>query len=317
MTQIKPAYVIVVGNEKGGSGKTTSAMHIIVGLLQMGFIVGTIDLDAHQRTLTRYVYNRRRWNRVHGPILPLPHHSDFRPSSDDSVEEARREDAERLAQVIAELKESCDYIVIDCPGAHSALAAEGHSYAETLITPINDSLVDLDLLVQLNPGNLEVDSIGSYARMVIQQRRRRVDGERPKLNWLVMRNRLSSIANQNKMKVTDVLARLSAAMGFRLIEGFGERVIFRQLFLEGATVLDLREPVFDIKLTMSHVAARQEIRKLLESLDLEPLNEKLPMIGAAASAKRKKAKEPAEAPAAEQPETGTPPSVTAAQAPAS
>ena len=48
-------YVIVVGNEKGGSGKTTLAMHVAIALLKAGQSVGIVDLDSNQHGLTRYV----------------------------------------------------------------------------------------------------------------------------------------------------------------------------------------------------------------------------------------------------------------------
>src|SRR3546814_6757451 len=51
-------YVIVVGSEKGGTGKSTTAIHLTVGLMKLGFRVGTIDLDARQGTFTAFWRNR-------------------------------------------------------------------------------------------------------------------------------------------------------------------------------------------------------------------------------------------------------------------
>src|SRR6516162_11714774 len=67
-------YVIVIGNEKGGSGKTTLAMHLAVALLKEGQRVGTIDLDSNQRGLTRYIENRRIWANHRRIELELPLH---------------------------------------------------------------------------------------------------------------------------------------------------------------------------------------------------------------------------------------------------
>ena len=53
--------VIVVGNEKGGSGKSTVAMHIAVGLMKSHQRVATIDLDSRQKTFTHYIENRHAW----------------------------------------------------------------------------------------------------------------------------------------------------------------------------------------------------------------------------------------------------------------
>src|SRR3977135_4655041 len=67
-------HVIVVGNEKGGSGKTTIAMHIAVALMKNGQRVATIDLDSRQRTLTHYIENRRAWARRCHVDLEVPTH---------------------------------------------------------------------------------------------------------------------------------------------------------------------------------------------------------------------------------------------------
>src|SRR5215468_11434500 len=67
-------HVIVIGNQKGGSGKSTFAMHIIVALLKAGKRVASFDLDLNQLTLTRYLGNRHEWDRKHEQKLELPDH---------------------------------------------------------------------------------------------------------------------------------------------------------------------------------------------------------------------------------------------------
>src|SRR5271170_4560613 len=68
------AHVIVLGNEKGGSGKSTTAMHVAVALLQAGQRVATIDLDSRQGSFTHYVENRRAWATRAGIELEHPRH---------------------------------------------------------------------------------------------------------------------------------------------------------------------------------------------------------------------------------------------------
>ena len=68
------AHVIVLGNEKGGSGKSTVASHVAVGLLKAGQRVATIDLDARQQSFTRYINNRRAWAAHTGLDLVVPVH---------------------------------------------------------------------------------------------------------------------------------------------------------------------------------------------------------------------------------------------------
>ncbi len=66
--------VIVVVNEKGGSGKSTVAIHVAVALIRSGQSVATIDLDASQRSFTQYIDNRLAWSRQRGIALPTPAH---------------------------------------------------------------------------------------------------------------------------------------------------------------------------------------------------------------------------------------------------
>src|SRR5262245_61592558 len=71
---LRSAHVIVLGNEKGGSGKSTTAMHNAVALMKAGQRVATIDLDGRQKTLTHYVEHRRAWAERTGVPLDLPTH---------------------------------------------------------------------------------------------------------------------------------------------------------------------------------------------------------------------------------------------------
>ncbi len=262
------AHVIVFGNEKGGSGKSTAAMHIAVALLRDGARVGTIDVDARQGTFTRYIENRRAWAAAKGLGTPLPEHRPIPPSTMTTRPEAEADEKARLDAAFADLLPVCDYIIADTPGSDTFLSRHAHTYADTLVTPLNDSFVDLDLLARVDPETLKVVRPSIYAETVWKQRQlRAMSGGKP-VDWLVMRNRLSALAARNKRDMGAVLESLARRIGYRLAAGLSERVIYRELFLKGLTLLDLREEKTGIAMTMSHVAARQEVRDLLSALNL-------------------------------------------------
>jgi chromosome partitioning protein len=249
-------YIIVFGNEKGGSGKSTAAIHVAIGLLLQGYQVGTIDLDVRQGTLGRYLENRRR-TATSGdyPNLPVPQHIPVERGTE-------AEESERLNAAIAELSQTCTHIVIDTPGTDNTLSRLGHSLADTLVTPMNDSFIDLDLLAKLNQDTHEIIAPSTYSEMVWDRRKQRALRDRGSIDWVVMRNRLSHLDARNKRDIADVMEKLSRRIGFRLAGGFGERVIFRELFLKGLTLLDPRKG----GLTMSQIAARQEVRSLIDTI---------------------------------------------------
>ncbi|MBO6783307.1 MAG: AAA family ATPase [Alphaproteobacteria bacterium] len=267
------ATVIVFGNEKGGTGKSTTAMHVIVGLLREGYAVGAIDLDARQSTLATYFDNRRIYAARHGLSLPHPTYRAIERSDLPDRPAAEENERTRLAAAISDLSATSDVIVIDTPGSDSHLSRAGHSYADILVTPINDSFVDLDLLGRVDPDTNTVLRPSSYSEMVWEQKKARALRDGGSIDWVVMRNRLAALDSRNKRNMDAALEALSARLGFRLAYGFSERVIFRELFLKGLTLLDIREEGSDVELTMSHVAALQEVRKLLHALGVPEAGE--------------------------------------------
>lgn len=260
-------YIIVLGNEKGGTGKSTVAMHIITSLLRQGYKVGSVDVDARQGTLSRYVENRKARLAAKGEDLPLPEHVPIFRSTLPVVEDANNEDSQNVANTIAKfVSEGFDYVVIDTPGSDTYLSRVAHSYANTLITPLNDSFIDLDMLVRVNGDSMDILRPSTYAEMVWDQKKQRAIRDGGSIDWIVMRNRLSSIHSRNKEEMERILKALAKRIGFRLVHGFGERVIFRELFLSGLTLLDMRET--GTQISLSHMAAKQELASLLEAIEL-------------------------------------------------
>lgn len=267
----RDARVIVIGNEKGGAGKSTVSIHLSVCLLRTGKKVGVIDLDVRQRSLTRYLENRVRWAQNTGATLVMPEIVRVEASQERDLDRAEIEERERFEFGLARLKQTCDFILIDAPGGDTFLSRIAHRSADTLITPLNDSFVDFDLLGDVNPQTLEVLRPSFYSEMVWDCRKRKAQTSRRPIDWVVMRNRMSPLAARNKERVGGALENLSKRIGFRLAPGLSERVIYRELFPAGLTLLDLTEAGSNVAFTMSHKAARQELRDLVIVLQLPEL----------------------------------------------
>jgi len=263
------AHVVVLGNEKGGSGKSTTALHIAVALLKAGQRVATIDLDSRQKSFTHYIENRRAWADRAGLRLELPTHFCIERADGPSVEANEAHEFARFSQVIAKIEHTHDVVVIDTPGSDSYLMRLAHSMADTLVTPLNDSFVDFDVLGTLDQTDFSVTGESHYARMVREARRQRrlIDGRL--LDWIVVRNRLSQLGSRNKRLVGEGIGELARRMGFRSVDGFAERVVFREFFPRGLTALDnLDEATLGTRPSMSHVTAREEVIALLNTLHL-------------------------------------------------
>ena len=265
------AHIVVVGNQKGGSGKSTTTMHLIAALMAAGHRVSSIDLDARQGTLSRYIENRRVFQDRKAVRLPMPTHRSLEPSGVASVDVARAHDQHAVEKAVTDLSSRHDFIVIDTPGTDNFLSRVGHSYSDTLITPLNDSFIDLDVLAAVDAETHAMIWPSKYAEMVFQvkMQKARRDKSNRTFDWVVMRNRTGQLDSRNRRAMDAALDKLSGRIGFRLVPGFSERVIFRELFLDGLTLLDLRNPDADVKMNMSHIAARQEIRALMSAIGLE------------------------------------------------
>jgi len=261
------AYIIVVGNEKGGAGKSTVSMHLATAIARMDHNVGCLDLDLRQQTMGRYCLNRVNNLKemslsLPGPVLyPLPE------IDKAAIPEGENIFDHRLSAVISEMERSCAYIIIDCPGSHTRLSQVAHSLADTLITPLNDSFVDFDLLARVTPDGEEIQGPSVYSEMVWHARQLRAQAGLSPIDWVVLRNRLGAQQMVNKQKMERALTKLAKRIGFRIAPGFNERVIFRELFPRGLTLLDLKD-IGVKQLNISNIAARQELRDLMKAVNL-------------------------------------------------
>lgn len=266
-------HVVVVGNHKGGSGKSTVAMHIIVALLKAGKRVASFDLDVNQQTLTHYIENRWAWAQQHDLPLELPDHCSI---ADDQTDRIERDDAADLAWFAARLAATdrdgtCDFVVIDTPGGVQHLSLVAHAMADTLVTPINDSLVDLDVIVAVGAANDAEPRPSRYARTVARalEGRRQVSGR--STDWIVLRNRLATLGSHNQRQVADMLEAVRTRLGFRTARGLSERLVFREYFAVGLTAFDRMErTVLGARPGATNLVARLEVRDLVEQIGLLP-----------------------------------------------
>ena len=269
------AHIILFGNEKGGSGKTTTAMHLIATLLKLGFKVATMDIDIRQASLTTYIKNRKKTSHEENLSLSIPVH--FKMMKDYDINksiEYSQKDIEDFENLVKQLNNEYDFIVIDTPGNDNILNRHAHYLANTIITPINDSFLDVDLLGKVDPKDHTKAIPSVYSSMVWEQKKHKALKKKEEINWIVVRNRLLSIDAINKRKVGSAITHLSKKLGFLIASGFGDRVIFKELFLNGLTLLDT-EKFNKMKINPSVIAARQELREFVQSLKLDEVNERL------------------------------------------
>jgi chromosome partitioning protein len=264
----KSAYVVVVGNEKGGSGKSTIAIHIAVALMKAGQRVVTIDLDSRQKSFTHYIQNRVAWSKRNRLELETPVHYFVDRSEGIRTDENEVVEFNGFVDKILAFENKYDFVVIDTPGYDTYLMRLAHSIADTLITPLNDSFVDFDVLGAVDPVTYELTDTSHYSETVCGARRARHEVDRVDIDWIVVRNRLSSLDSYNKRKLAKGLKELSLQLGFRCAEGFSERTIYREFFPRGLTVLDINKSTLGKSPSRSHVAARLEVESLLTALRL-------------------------------------------------
>ena len=269
MNQNKNPHIFVVGNEKGGAGKTTCSMHLIIGLLDRGYNIASIDVDSRQHSLTSYINNRKIYNEKNPENnVMMPMHFHIRQSTKQDIEREQEEQSS-FEQALNQAKSNADYIVIDTPGSYTNLSKIAHSYADTIITPINDSFLDLDVMAKIDGETLDISKPSIYSQMIWEQKMERATRDKGSIDWIVLRNRLSNLDAHNKRKVGEALEKLAKRISFRIAPGFSERVIFRELFPQGLTLLDLKAANHNKSFSISHVAARQELRSFFDILGVK------------------------------------------------
>ena len=267
--ELRSAHVIVVGNEKGGAGKSTLSIHLSVALLKAGRRVATIDLDTRQRTLTRFFENRRSWAQSASWPIELPFHCALERGESRDLRQNEAKEFALFADAIGAVEHDYEFVVIDTPASDSYLMRLAHSLADTLISPLNDSFIDVDVFSRVTHDRGRRGAVAHYANLVLEARRKRRLVDNGVIDWVMARNRIASLASNNAKQIAISIAKLGAELQFRVVDGLHDRVIFRELFPIGLTALDpIEQGAENRALTASQQAARREIESLVEGLRL-------------------------------------------------
>jgi chromosome partitioning protein len=267
------ASVIVVGNEKGGAGKSTVAIHTATALMHGGASVGVLDLDLRQQSFSHFFASRRAWLAANDAVAPMPLEHAL---SVDGAALAKASDEETLARfrdAFDDLSERADFLLIDTPGSDTAISRAAHGLADLIVTPMNDSFVDFDMLGVVDPVTLELKRHSLYSETVWNSRKARAAADRKTIDWVVLRNRLAATEARNRKRLDERVQALSRKVGFRVGPGLRDRVIYRELFPFGLTVADLSPSIRPVAMSLQHVAARQELRALMAALGLSGFGE--------------------------------------------
>ena len=250
---------IVFANEKGGTGKSTTAVHVAVALAYQGAKVAALDLDTRQATFFRYCENRATTQLRRNIALPGP-----------VFDTCRGDTVEALEEEAARLSEGADFLIFDTPGRDDPFARHVAASADTLVTPMNDSFVDFDLIGQVDAETFKVRKLSFYAELIwearIKRSRAQIDEHKSEMDWVVVRNRTGYTDARNQRRIEQALTELSKRVGFRAVQGLSERVVYRELFPSGLTLLDKGQLG---ELGTSHLVARQELRNLVQNLRLK------------------------------------------------
>jgi chromosome partitioning protein len=259
------ASVIVVGNEKGGAGKSTIAIHTATALLHGEAKVAMLDLDLRQQSTAHFFANRRAWLDANGAVAPMPIPTALGP---DLAKASEDETLARFQEAFDKARDEADFVLIDTPGSDTAISRTAHGLADLIVTPMNDSFVDFDMLGVVDPVTLELKRHSLYSETVWNSRKARAVNERKTIDWVVLRNRLAPTEARNRKRLDERVEALSRKVGFRIGPGLRDRVIYRELFPFGLTVADLSPQIRPVAMSLQHVAARQELRALMSALGL-------------------------------------------------
>ena len=266
---LRSAHVIVVGNEKGGTGKSTLSIHLSVALMKAGFRVATIDLDTRQQTLTRFYENRGSWAKSAPWDVELPFHFALERGNSDNVRDNETREFADFAEAIGQVEHAFEFVVIDTPASDSYLMRLAHSLADTLVSPVNDSYIDVDVFSRVHHDRTKRGAVAHYADLVLDARRKRQQVDQGMIDWVIVRNRIASLQSNNAKQIAVSLSRMSSELKFRPADGLHDRVIFRELFPIGLTALDpIEEAMRTGALSTSQQSARREIEELVATLQL-------------------------------------------------
>lgn len=268
------APIILFANEKGGVGKTTLVFNTAIDLCNRGYRVLAIDLDFRQRSLARAIENRMASNRCLGLDLPVP-----------KVCVLQQPSGPMLVQELNRLGSDRDVILIDAPGHDSPVARRAMALAQTIVTPINPSFFDLDVLGHFDPVSLKFRKPGPFAQAILDIRAEQMRRNLLPARWIIAKNRIRGAERSHNKRIEPMLAQLSDQLGLTIAEGLTERVAYRSLLQYGFTISDIKRVP-----QLAHMQIRnvKEISRLTNELNIAPIK----ATNIAQSVKRPSAKVP-------------------------
>jgi len=268
------AHTIVIGGDNAGSGKSMAAVHLAISLLHRGKSVGLIDLDRGRSTAANFMAERAAWAKQERCQLLMPTVECLTEGSSED-EEVSEADKEFFVRALGGFVRRFDYVVVDTPSNNNGLSELSHAQSDTLVTPLKTSGADMDMLASVDKSTKRIKSLGSYSELVWESRKERAQSKRRSIDWIVMKS-FAPLSNGVRREGAALknLAMLSSRLGFRVVPGLSERLLYRELFHRGLTLADLRSVGDRFNLGMSHIAARQEVRGVVECLRLPGLKEK-------------------------------------------
>lgn len=248
--------IIVFGHEKGGTGKSTLTIHVAIGLKMQNYTVGVIDLDARQGTSIRFLTRRERLD-----LMVPDQYFGILNSTSDSKEIAFKEDEIALKTAITKMRD-LDYIIIDTRGSNNNFTQLAINFCDKLITPINDSVLDIDMLISI--GSKDQVFFGPYTQTVWEQKKQRnLQNNMKPIDWYLIRNRVSPIVTKNTNNCTAMLETICRKIGCKLGPSITERVIYKETLDRGLLLFDLQDQA-SISNFQTFSKAYEDISRLVE-----------------------------------------------------
>ncbi|MFZ7199535.1 AAA family ATPase [Avibacterium avium] len=127
--------IVIVGCNKGGAAKTTTAVNVVIGLAMQGKDICLVDADA-QRSASRW-YAEREISGIKPNITLI-------------------EKRDNISQTLKQLNDKFDHVIVDVAGRNSKELITGGTVADFIIAPHQCSQLDLDTLIELQ---MQVDGI--------------------------------------------------------------------------------------------------------------------------------------------------------------
>jgi chromosome partitioning protein len=168
--------ITAIASQKGGTGKTTTAISLAAGCARRGAHVLLVDVDSQanaSKVLLSHYQQIRKEDTVHRTILQqesLPIHDTAIPglqivpahillsNTDVELTTAIDHREARLKRQLDQVKQNYDYIFIDCPPALGWLTLNAFTASDQVIVIVSPGYFELDSIVQISKTIAQVQS---------------------------------------------------------------------------------------------------------------------------------------------------------------